>query len=293
MLSAPNALFKMRSLAAPRLATTLEINLTTSTSRALGGTLMAALLTTAPAAMAVTPQSSYLLTEPAVQLEGVAMYGGQNVSAYSVGAPSSLSTDGSVSESLFNGLGVVQSNAQGSATTTSAADGMVDFRTSFQIAVLRPEVQAYLPVGYSFNSFWQYRFTPETNARLTVDYDVDAGVLLGPGFGGWDILLIRGTSIGTPSFVNGAGSFAADLIAGQAYTLEFFSPGFTTFDQAVLAAGTETSDFHWNIAEAVASPAPEPATWMLTAVGLLAFRSRKKRSRDPRPSIGRLRTTLR
>jgi hypothetical protein len=133
-------------------------------------------------------------------------------------------------------------------------------------------------VGYSFNSFWNYDFTPTTNARLTVDYDVDAGLLLGPDFGGWNIALIRGTSIATPSFVNGSGTFAADLIAGQAYTLELFSPGFTTFDQAVLAAGTETADFHWSIAEAVTSPAPEPATWMLTAVGLLAFRSRKKRS---------------
>jgi hypothetical protein len=53
-------------------------------------------------------------------------------------------------------------------------------------------VQAYLRVGYGFNSFWQYQFSPATNARLTVDYDVDAGVLLGPDFGGWNIALIRG-----------------------------------------------------------------------------------------------------
>jgi hypothetical protein len=269
--------FQVEEPCGPLLRNDSESRLTTSTSYALGGMLITALLTAAPAAMALTAQSSYLVTEPGVQLEGTDIYGVLNGSAYSVGAPASLSTDASVTESLFSGLGVVQSDAQGSATTTSAADGMVDFRTSFQISVLRPEVQAYLPVGYSFNSFWQYQFTPTTNARLTVDYDVDAGVLLGPDFGGWNIALMTGTSVGTPSFVNGPGSFAADLIAGQAYTLEFFSPGFTTFDQAVLAAGTETADFHWNIAEAVTSPAPEPATWMLTAVGLLAFGSRKKR----------------
>jgi hypothetical protein len=72
--------------------------------------------------MAVTPQSSYLVTEPGVQLEGVAIYGVQNPSAYSVGAPTSLDTDASISEGLFNGLGVLQSNAQGAATTTSAED---------------------------------------------------------------------------------------------------------------------------------------------------------------------------
>jgi PEP-CTERM motif-containing protein len=255
---------------------------TTWTSLAFGGALTAALLTAAPAATAVTAQSSYLVTEPGVKIEGAEIFGVQNGSDFSVGAPASLATDASISESLFDGLGVVQSNAQGSATTTSAASGTVDFRTSFQIAVLRPEVQAYLPVGYSFNSFWQYRFTPTTNAGLTVDYDVDAGVLVGPSFGGWNIRLNRGTSIGTPSFVNGIGSFTADLIAGQAYTLEFFSPGFTTFDQAVLAAGEETADFRWNIAEAVTSPAPEPATWMLTAAGLLAFASRRRRSATTR-----------
>lgn len=251
--------------------------MTTSIPRAPGGALIAALFTATSPAMAVTAQSSYLVTEPGVQIEGAEIYGTLNGSAYSTGAPASLSTNGMISESLFDGLGVVQSNAQGSATTTSAADGTVDFRTSFQIAVLRPEVQPYLPVGYSFNSFWQYQFTPATNARLTIDYDVDAGVLVGPAFGGWNIAL-RTASIGAPSFVNGLGSFTADLMAGRAYTLEFFSPGFTTFDQAVLAAGTETADFHWNIAEAVASPAPEPATWLLTAVGLLAFRSRTRRS---------------
>jgi MYXO-CTERM domain-containing protein len=250
----------------------------TSTSRVLSRTLMAALFTAAPAAMAVTAQSSYLVTEPGVELEGADIYGIQNGSAYSVGAPLTLSTDASVSESLFGGLGVVQSNAQGSATTTSAASGSVGFRTSFQIAVLRPEVQSYLPVGYSFNSSWQYQFTPTTDARVTVDYDVDAGVLLGPAFGGWNIALMTGSSIGAPSVVNGSGSFATDLIAGQVYTLEFFSPDFTTFDQAVLAAGTETADFRWNIAEAVTSPAPEPTTWMLTAVGLLALLSRRRRS---------------
>jgi hypothetical protein len=251
---------------------------TTSTSLALGGALTAALLTAAPAATAVTAQSSHLLTEPGVQIEGAEIFGIQNPSAFSVGAPASLSTNASISESLFDGLGVVESKAQGSATTTSAASGTVDFRASFQIAVLRPEVQAYLPVGYSFNSLWEYQFMPTTNAALTVDYDVDAGVLVGPDFGGWNILLRKGTSIGASSFVNGLGSFTADLIAGQAYTLEFFSPGFTTFDQAVLAAGEETANFGWNIAEAVTSPAPEPATWMLTAAGLLAFASRKRRS---------------
>jgi hypothetical protein len=252
--------------------------LTTWNALALGGTLMAALLTASPAAMAVTAQSSLLVTEPGVKLEGTEIYGVLNGSAYSVGAPASLSTDASINYSLFDGLGVVQSNAQGSATTTSATSGTVDFKTSFQIAVLRPEVLPYLPVGYTFNSFWEYQFTPTTNAELTVDYDVDAGVLFGPDFGGWNIALRKGTSLGAPSFVNGSGSFGADLIAGQAYTLEFFSPGFTTFDQAILAAGLETADFKWNIAEAVTSPAPEPATWVLTAAGLLAFRARRRRS---------------
>ena len=252
--------------------------MTTPNSRALGGTLMAALCTAAPAGMAVTAQSSWLVTEPGVKLEGTEIFGVQNGSDFSVGAPAFLSTNASISYRLFHGLGVVQSNAQGYAATASATSGTVAFKTSFQIAVLRSEVQAYLPVGYGFNSLWEYQFTPTVDAQLTVDYDIDAGVLFGPNFGGWNVAVRRGTSIGAPSFVNGSGSFEADLTAGQAYTLEFFSPAFTTFDQAVLAAGTETANFKWNIAEAVTSSVPEPAAWMLTAGGLLAFRPRRRQS---------------
>jgi hypothetical protein len=272
----PQIRFQGKEPRGPAPCNDLEIKLTTWTSPALGGTLMAALLTTAPAAMAATAQSSLLVTEPGVKIEGSEIFGTQNATAFSMGAPASLSTDASISYDLFNGLGLVQSKARGSATTTSPDSGTVDFRASFQIALLRPEVQSYLPVGYNFNSFWEYQFTPTTNARVTVDYDVDAGVLFGPDFGGWNIALRNGYSISTSSFVDGLGSFVADLMAGQAYTLEFFSPGFTTFDQAVLAAGAETANFKWNIAETVTSPAPEPATWMLTAAGLLASGLRRR-----------------
>ena len=77
----------MRSSAAPRFATTRRAKVAPSTSRVLSPTLMAALFTAAPAAMAVTAQSSYLVTEPGVELEGADIYGIQNGSAYSVGAP--------------------------------------------------------------------------------------------------------------------------------------------------------------------------------------------------------------
>jgi hypothetical protein len=253
--------------------------LTTWTSRALAVAATSTFGAAIPAAYAVTAQSSLLVTEPGVKIEGSEIYGiAPNPTAYSLGAPASLGTNASIDVSLFDGVGVVRSDAQGTATTTSAASGAVDFKASYQISVLRPEVQPYLPVGYAFNSFWEYDFTPETDAQLTIDYDVDAGVLVGPSFGGWNILLRNGFSTVKTSFVDGVGSFAADLVAGSACMLTLYSPDFTTFDSAVLAAGVETADFRWNIAEAVTAPVPEPATWWLTSAGLLAFAARRRRS---------------
>ena len=70
--------------------------------------------------------------------------------------------------------------SEGTATTTSAASGEVDFRDNYQLVLLKPSLANFLPVGYGFNSSWAYQFIPTTNARLTIDYDVDAGVLFGP-----------------------------------------------------------------------------------------------------------------
>ncbi len=249
--------------------------MTTWTSRALA----VALLTLGTAAHAVTAQDSFLLAEPEVLLSTLEIFGiAPNPGQYSLGAPASLAANADIAYSLDNGLGTLQSHSEATATTTSAASGTVDFRGNYQIALLRPEVQHFLPVGYSFNTGWVYQFTPSTNARLTIDYDVDAGVLFGPSFGGWNIRLDQGGLIGAVSFVDGVGSYWADLVAGAAYKLSLFSPGLTTFDTAVLAAGAETANFTWNIAEQVITPVPEPSTWVLTVAGLVAFVARRKRA---------------
>ena len=257
----------------------LEIDLTTWTSRALAVAALSLGAAAAPAAHAVTALNSWLVTEPEVELEGMEIFGiSPHPTEYSLGAPASLATTATLAYSLIGGLGTLQTHAEGTATTTSAASGTVDFRGNYQIALLNPALQIYLPVGYSLNSGWQYQFTPTTNARLTIDYDVDAGVLFGPSFGGWNIRLDQDAGIGATSFVNGVGSYTADLVAGAFYQLTLFSPGLTTFDTAVLAAGAETANFTWNIAEQVITPVPEPSTWMLTAAGLVAFVARRRRA---------------
>ena len=138
-----------------------------------------------------------------------------------------MATTTTVTLSVFSvtagDMGSLQTHSEATATTTSAASGAVDFRANYRLALLQPSWARFLPVGYGFNSGWQYTFTPTTNAQLTVDYDVDAGVLFGPSFGGWNIRLDQGLNIGSTSFVNGTGSSTADLVAGASYKLVLFS----------------------------------------------------------------------
>ena len=81
--------------------------------------------------------------------------------------------------------GLAKVDATGSATWASAASGSVGFNNDFALSVVQPSILFFLPVGYDFNSFWQYSFTPATDATFTMSYDVSAGGLVSADFGGW------------------------------------------------------------------------------------------------------------
>ena len=161
--------------------------------------LTAASFDAAPA-VAVTPVGAELVTAPTLEVEGIVGSAiGPNIIHTWTGTPAPLDTQGSA-EGDFHAptpgnpiAGFEEVGATGSATWDSAASGSVSFDTSFQIVLVQQSIQFFLPVGYGFNSGWNYSFTPATDATFTVNYDVDAGGIgVGDDFGGWFIQ----TSIG-------------------------------------------------------------------------------------------------
>jgi hypothetical protein len=231
-------------------------------------------------AMAVAPGESWLVTQPGVEIEGNLGYAiGDTIDTWT-GTPAPLSTNVSLEEDLYaptagNPLaGLAKVDATGSATWASAASGSVGFNNDFALSVVQPSILFFLPVGYDFNSFWQYSFTPATDATFTMSYDVSAGGLVSADFGGWFIQMSYGSLFdqiptGPAFFADGSGIYSVSLLAGQTYTASVFTPGVTSYDVPVLAAGDETAQFDWNILESSvgAGAVPEPSTWAMLLIG--------------------------
>lgn len=107
-----------------------------------------------------------------------------------------------------------------------------------------------------------------------MSYDVSAGGLVSADFGGWFIQMSYGSLFdqiptGPAFFADGSGIYSVSLLAGQTYTASVFTPGVTSYDVPVLAAGDETAQFDWNILESSvgAGAVPEPSTWAMLLIG--------------------------
>lgn len=235
---------------------------------------LAAAFASAPA-MAVTPIGGELETAPQLVVEGTPLSGAYpNGFQHWTGSPTTLDSTADYALNLFGGSLVSEIKATADASWASAASGNVSLDYTFGVAADRSGV---LPAGYVLDSYWDYTFTPATDATLTVNYDVEAA-----GFGvstplGWEIQMLAdnpfSSPIGPPVLAEGSGVYSVGLTGGQTYTLDIYSSDSQTYDSSVDIAGVEDSKFDWSIAESTSpgggpAPAPEPSTWALTISGL-------------------------
>ena len=188
-------------------------------------------------AMAVAPGKSWLVTQPGVEIEGNLGYAiGDTIDTWT-GTPAPLSTNVSLEEDLYAptagnplaGLAKVGSATKLPATWASAASGSVGFNNDFALSVVQPSILFFLPVGYDFNSFWQYSFTPATDASLHHELRCECGrCSSAPTLAAGSYRMSYGSLFdqiptGPAFFADGSGIYSVSLLAGQTYTASVFT----------------------------------------------------------------------